>query len=246
MGLSLINASNGSGEAVRASVTMIRTPGSVTIAVDFVTNWPTSFYAVTGKLVTSSYGVTTLTNPFVFKGHLSGSSIVIDSPAPGYNDPGNAVSDVVILKPETVWADNIASTLAVSHTDTGALNATAITQVSTSLANSSLRLKPRISVATTTATLTANIGSFNVYELNAQATALTIANPSGTPNDGDVLIIRLKDNGTSQAVSFGTNWADISGVGLLTATVAGKWHVIGSMWNAGASKWHVISVTTGA
>ena len=124
MSLNLIRASDGTGEAVRASVTAIRAPGSTTINVDAVTNWPDTFVATTGDLLAS--GALDPATVLVFKGSLSGATIVIDTIAPGYTDNGSAVSNVVILKPSTFWADNIRDTLAVSLDDDGTLKAGAV------------------------------------------------------------------------------------------------------------------------
>ena len=100
MSLNLIRASDGTGEAVRASVTAIRAPGSTTINVDAITNWPATFVATTGDLLAS--GALDPATVLVFKGSLSGSTIVIDTIAPGYTDNGSAVGNVVILKPSTL------------------------------------------------------------------------------------------------------------------------------------------------
>lgn len=240
--LDLLNASAGTGEAVRSNVTVIRTAGSTTITVDSLTNWPTKFIATIGRLVG---GV--LTTHFVFAGHKSGSTIIIDAIASGYTDVINsAVGDIVVLKPTTAWADVIASFLAVSLSNTGSLSAAALAQVLTSLSGQQVRLKPRLTTTASTATLTPNIDTNNIYELSAQAAALNIANPTGTPNDGDVLLIRLKDNGTARAITYGTIYQNVSGLSDLTTTVVSKWHYIGIQYNASATKWQIISITTSA
>lgn len=122
--LDLINASAGTGEAVRSNVTILRIGGSTTITVDSLANWPNKFIATAGKLVG-----TTLTTPFVFAGHKSGSTIIIDQIAPGYTDAGNAVGDIIVLKPTSLWGDTIASYLAVSLSNTGTLATNALAQI---------------------------------------------------------------------------------------------------------------------
>ena len=93
---------------------------------------------------------------------------------------------------------------------------------------------------TSTATLTP-VATNDLIRITAQAAALAIANPTGTPEDGHGILIRVKDNGTARAITFGTAYAAI-GVTLPTTTVAGKWLYIGIIWNADAAKWDVISV----
>lgn len=125
MSVSLIKASNGNGEAVAASVTNLRTAGSTTIAVDSLLNWPDSFIATAGKELSDN----TLdpASVIVFKGHKSGATIVIDSFAPGYTDGGSSVGDVVLIKPATAWADEIATTLSASLNDNGSLKSAPVT-----------------------------------------------------------------------------------------------------------------------
>lgn len=123
--LTLINASNGSGEAVRANVTANRTTGSTSLSVDSVTNWPAKFIATYGKI--DSTGNLGTASARVFRGHLSGSLIIIDSFAPGYADNGNDVGDVVVIKPATDWADNIGTSLLVSHNSDGTLKNSVVT-----------------------------------------------------------------------------------------------------------------------
>lgn len=117
MGLNQIRASNGNGEAVRASVIAIRATGSETLKVDALTNWPSEFIATSGILL--SDGTLDPATVTVFSAHIVGSDIIIDEFAPGYSDEGNSVGDVVLVKPTTMWADNIADFMAVSHTDNG-------------------------------------------------------------------------------------------------------------------------------
>lgn len=125
MSLKHINASNGSGEAVRATVTAIRAAGSTTITVDALTNWPNFFIATSGTALAD--GSLSPGTVLVFAGHKSGSQIVIDTVAPGYTDAGNTVGQVVVVKPSTMWADNIQDVLAESHNDDGTLKAKSVT-----------------------------------------------------------------------------------------------------------------------
>jgi len=62
-----------------------------------------------------------------FTGHVSGANLEIDSIAPGYTDLGSAVGDIIVIRPTTAWADNIATVLAVAHSDTGAITDASVT-----------------------------------------------------------------------------------------------------------------------
>ena len=107
-----IRASDGNGVAVTATVTSDRGIGSLTLIVDSVLNWPHKGIATVGTAVyDSDNNLTTITDPTVFKFHLDGSIIEIDGFAPGYTDNGNTIDQIVILKPTTDWADDIAESL---------------------------------------------------------------------------------------------------------------------------------------
>lgn len=125
MTLDLLAASDGNGEAVRATVTGIRSAGATVINVDALTNWPASFIATSGSLLAD--GTLDPATALVFEGHTSGSTIVIDSIAPGYTDNGNTVSQVVIVKPATHWADTLKDDLSVSLNNDGTLKDNIIT-----------------------------------------------------------------------------------------------------------------------
>lgn len=116
-----LKASDGTGEAPRATVTNNRSISGTTIVVDTISNWPSTFVATTGTLLTN--GTLDPVTVQVFEGHTSGSDLVIDTFAPGYADLGNAVGDVVVLKPTTVGQDKLVEALRVSHDDLGNVNA---------------------------------------------------------------------------------------------------------------------------
>jgi len=85
----------------------------------------------------------------------------------------------------------------------------------------------------------------DLVKITAQAAALTLVNPSGTWDEGQSLMIRIKDNGTARAITFDTNYRAI-GVTLPTTTTISKTTYIGIIYNATDAKWDVIGVTTQA
>jgi len=77
-------------------------------------------------------------------------------------------------------------------------------------------------------------GSFrNRLKVTAQAEAVTINSPSGTPADGNMLLIMIKDNGTARAIT----WNSIFIGEKPTTTTLGKWTIVVSMYNSTDSKW---------
>jgi hypothetical protein len=107
------------------------------------------------------------------------------------------------------------------------------------------RINPRVSSTTSTSTLTPDISAFDQYNLTAQAASLTIAAPTGTPVDGNKLILRILDNGTSQTISWNATYTAIGAV-LPTSTTANKTTYVGCIYNSANTRWDVIAVTTQA
>lgn len=123
-----LKASDGSGNASVATVQSTRSGGATTIVVDTVQGINTNFFAtmgtphtfqdpVTGEDITIISEATAVD----FKGHVDGANLEIDAIAPGYTDDGSAVGDIVIIKPTTEWADEVADVLEVAHDDDGKL-----------------------------------------------------------------------------------------------------------------------------
>jgi hypothetical protein len=115
--------------------------------------------------------------------------------------------------------------------------------VSTAIANS--RINSRTTTTASTPTLTPNISMFDQYNLTAQAEALSIAAPTGTPVDGNKLMFRLLDNGTARALTWNATYTVI-GVTLPTTTVINKTTYVGCIYNDNNTRWDVIAVATQA
>ena len=107
------------------------------------------------------------------------------------------------------------------------------------------RYNPRTLSTTSTATLSPNISTYDQYNLTAQAATLTIAAPTGTPVDGNKLIFRILDNGTSQTLTWNATYTPI-GVGLPATTTVSKMLYVGCIYNAANTRWDVVLVTTQA
>lgn len=97
--------------------------------------------------------------------------------------------------------------------------------------------------ATDAATLTPVGSAVNNYaHHSAQAQAMTIAAPSGTPVGGYELTVRIKDNGTTRAMTWNAIYRN-AGAALPANTTVSKWHTVGFKYNAVDSKWDCIGVT---
>lgn len=97
-----------------------------------------------------------------------------------------------------------------------------------------------IQSVTSAATVTPTFSNDQV-NITAQAAALNLANPTGTAADAHGIVIRIKDNGTARAITYGSQYRAI-GVILPTTTVISKTLYLGMVFNAADTKWDVVSV----
>lgn len=100
-----------------------------------------------------------------------------------------------------------------------------------------------INSITSNATLTP-IGSaaLNLFYVTALATAATIAAPSGTPTNGNRLLLRIKGDATPRTLTWNAIYRVI-GSTLPTTTVASKTFYIGIIYNSTDTKWDVIAIS---
>lgn len=103
------------------------------------------------------------------------------------------------------------------------------------------RITPRIGTTASSATPSIDTDAYDQYNITALAAAITGITVTGTPTDGQKLMIRIKDNGTARAITWGSSFQS-SGVGtLLTTTAISKTHHVGFIWDAAVSKWVCIA-----
>jgi hypothetical protein len=103
------------------------------------------------------------------------------------------------------------------------------------------RITKRKQTVASAATVTPSWDDDDIVTITAQAVGLTLANPSGTPTDGQAIIVRILDNGTGRTIAYGNQYRAI-GVTLLTTTTASKTSYLGGFWNAADSKFDITAV----
>lgn len=89
---------------------------------------------------------------------------------------------------------------------------------------------------TSTATPSINADTTDFYSITALAAAITSVTVTGTPTDGQKLMVRIKDNGSARAITWGASFEDGT-VALPTTTVAGKTLLAGFIYDAVDTAW---------
>ena len=102
---------------------------------------------------------------------------------------------------------------------------------------------PRVTSISSNATWSPNADTDDIYVITAQgAAATTISNPSGTPLQGQKLMIRVKDDGTARALTWsGNQWRASSDLALPTTTTLGKTMYLGFIYNSTDTKWDLVA-----
>jgi len=106
-------------------------------------------------------------------------------------------------------------------------------------------INPISSTTASTATLTVDTDVSDFATITAQAEGLTIAAPTGSPVEGQKLIIRIKDDGSARAITFNAIFRAL-GVTLPTTTVVSKTTYLGLVYNGTDTKWDVVATKTEA
>lgn len=149
---------------------------------------------------------------------------------------GGTSSYEATLTPTTLTADRTLTLPDATTTVAG-------TDATQTLTNK--RINPRVSSTASASSVTPDIASFDQYCFTALAANLTIDPPTGTPVDGNKLIFRILDDGTSRSLSWNAAYTVI-GTTLPTTTTINKMLYVGCIYNSTNTRWDVVAVTTQA
>jgi hypothetical protein len=95
----------------------------------------------------------------------------------------------------------------------------------------------RSGILTSTTTLTPDADAYDLLTITHQNGNLTIADPTGSPDEGQRLVIKIRDNGVSIAnISYGSAYIS-GGPAFVVSTTLGKLHTLGFIYDTGLSKW---------
>lgn len=109
------------------------------------------------------------------------------------------------------------------------------------------RITSRVQSVTNAATVTPTSDTIDLVDITAMGQDFTLANPTGTPTNGQKLLVRIKDDGTARAITHGNGYA-AGGADLLTTTTLGKISYEGLIYNTANSlnKWQCVVTVTEA
>jgi hypothetical protein len=102
-----------------------------------------------------------------------------------------------------------------------------------------VNLIPNIQTVASASTVTPTFLNDQV-NITALAAACQLANPTGTAQDAWGIVVRIKDNGTARALTYGSQYRAV-GITLPTTTVLGKTLYLGMIFNNADTKWDVVS-----
>ena len=100
----------------------------------------------------------------------------------------------------------------------------------------------------TSGTLTPNGDTTDLFVAEGLTDAITLAAPSGTPFNGQKLLIRLKDNGTARGITWTTSSGAYRAIGITlpTTTVLSKTTYVGCVYNSADLFWDAVATVTQA
>lgn len=138
------------------------------------------------------------------------------------------------LNPTTLMTTSVYDAAAIAQQVAG----TTATQTLTNK-----RITRRVVATTQSATPAINTDNTDVSVITGLAQAITsmTTNLTGTPVDGELLMIRITDSGAARAITWGASF-EASSIQLPTTTVISTMLTVGFLWNTVTSKWRVVAV----
>ena len=118
-------------------------------------------------------------------------------------------------------------------------NAKQVASVAQTMTNK--RITARVATFVSDATPDVDTDDYDAVTITAQAVAITDMNFTGTPTNFQKIIVRIKDNGTARAITWGADFED-AGQALPTTTVLSKLLTVGFIYNTVTSKWGCAAV----
>lgn len=107
------------------------------------------------------------------------------------------------------------------------------------------RITKRIGTTASSATPTPDGDANDQYNVTALAAGATFGAPTGTPTDGQELLIRVKDNGTARTLAWNAIYRAGTDFALPATTVISKTIYVHFTYNAADTKWDATGLSQG-
>ena len=116
-----------------------------------------------------------------------------------------------------------------------------LNELENTIYNPSYRNKRVISIITSPMPVI-NVNKTDVFLITALSEAASFIAPIGTPTDQQQVIVRIKDNGTAQSLSWDSIFRDSSDLPLPNTTIVGKTLYLGFQYNLTDNKWDLLAL----
>ena len=106
------------------------------------------------------------------------------------------------------------------------------------------RVTPRVNTVASSATPAINTDTTDLFTITALAANITsmTSGLTGTPTDGQKLLIRIKSDATPRTITWGASFSSSGVATLLATTVASKTHMVGFIYDSAAALWLCVAV----
>lgn len=154
---------------------------------------------------------------------------------------------IIPLAQATITAGNI--TYVLNTTSGPSSNAPGytngpLTTDGTNVSNTGIYL-PRVVALTDASTITLNTGTTDIGELSSLSQTSNFANPTGTPHDGQNIIVEILSS-ASQTLTWGSAFEGSSDIALPTSTSGSSYvDIIGFKYLGLKSKWGIFALSRG-
>jgi hypothetical protein len=102
--------------------------------------------------------------------------------------------------------------------------------------------QPLLGTTASSATPTPTADTNDQFTVTALAANATVGAPTGTPTDGQRLIIRIKDNGTARTLAFNAIYRASTDLPLPSTTILSKTLYLGFIYNSADTKWDLVAL----
>lgn len=200
-------------------------------AVTRITDY--AFGKVSGDITISSTGTAAI-----------GSGVIVNADV----NAAAAIDGTKIVQSSTSVRGTVQLTDSISSTSTTTAATPNSVKTAYDLANAAQPKVRSVTAGATTGTLTPNSATTDLFVAEGLTGAITLAAPTGTPTNGQRLMLRFKDNGTARGITWTTSSTGFRALGITlpTTTVANKTTYVGCVYNTTDSFWDAVATVTQA